>query len=145
MIILVFDWLILYMIIVVFDWLILYMIILVFDWLILYIIILVFDWLILYMITLLMVHSCSARSVFERALDVDHRNITVWLKYSEMEMKWVHGNRIDLSVCCLEADLLQTGLRERWCRCMCLPVRMHTCMPLCVCVCMCVLCIHVYV
>lgn len=28
-----------------------------------------------------------ARSVFERGLDVDHRNITLWLKYAEMEMK----------------------------------------------------------
>lgn len=28
-----------------------------------------------------------ARSVFERAIDVDHRNITLWLKYAEMEMK----------------------------------------------------------
>ena len=30
-----------------------------------------------------------ARSVFERALDVDHRTVTVWLKYAEMEMKSV--------------------------------------------------------
>lgn len=29
-----------------------------------------------------------ARSVFERGLDVDHRNITVWLKYAEMEMRY---------------------------------------------------------
>jgi len=28
-----------------------------------------------------------ARSVYERALDIDHRNITVWLKYAEMEMR----------------------------------------------------------
>ncbi|EDQ85928.1 uncharacterized protein MONBRDRAFT_33965 [Monosiga brevicollis MX1] len=28
-----------------------------------------------------------ARSVFERALDVNHRAITVWLKYAEIEMK----------------------------------------------------------
>lgn len=28
-----------------------------------------------------------ARSVFERALDIDYRNQTVWLKYAEMEMK----------------------------------------------------------
>lgn len=28
-----------------------------------------------------------ARSVFERALDVDYRNPTLWLKYAEMEMK----------------------------------------------------------
>lgn len=28
-----------------------------------------------------------ARSVFERALDVDHRNITLWLQYAEMEMR----------------------------------------------------------
>lgn len=27
------------------------------------------------------------RSVYERALDVDHRNITLWLKYTEMEMR----------------------------------------------------------
>jgi len=30
---------------------------------------------------------CRARSVYERALDIDHRNITVWLKYAEMEMR----------------------------------------------------------
>lgn len=28
-----------------------------------------------------------ARSVFERALDVDYRNQTIWLKYADMEMK----------------------------------------------------------
>ena len=28
-----------------------------------------------------------ARSVYERALDVDHRNIVLWLKYAEMEMR----------------------------------------------------------
>ena len=28
-----------------------------------------------------------AESVFERALDQDHRNIGLWLKYAEMEMK----------------------------------------------------------
>lgn len=28
-----------------------------------------------------------ARSIWERALDNDHRNITIWLKYAEMEMK----------------------------------------------------------
>jgi crooked neck len=28
-----------------------------------------------------------SRSVFERALDVDHRNVTVWLQYAEMEMR----------------------------------------------------------
>ncbi|KAL1498309.1 hypothetical protein ABEB36_009125 [Hypothenemus hampei] len=28
-----------------------------------------------------------ARSIWERALDVDHRNITLWLKYTEMEMR----------------------------------------------------------
>lgn len=27
------------------------------------------------------------RSIYERALDVDHRNITLWLKYTEMEMR----------------------------------------------------------
>lgn len=30
-----------------------------------------------------------ARSVFERALDVDHRSITIWLQYGEMEMRWI--------------------------------------------------------
>ena len=30
----------------------------------------------------------SARSVYERALDVDNRNITLWLKYAEFEMKY---------------------------------------------------------
>ncbi len=28
-----------------------------------------------------------ARSVYERALDVDHRNPTLWLRYAEMEMR----------------------------------------------------------
>lgn len=28
-----------------------------------------------------------ARSVYERALDTDHRNFTIWLKYAEMEMR----------------------------------------------------------
>lgn len=28
-----------------------------------------------------------ARSIYERALDVDHRNVTLWLKYAEIEMK----------------------------------------------------------
>lgn len=28
-----------------------------------------------------------ARSIYERALDTDHRNITLWLKYVEMEMR----------------------------------------------------------
>lgn len=28
-----------------------------------------------------------ARSIYERALDVDHRNITLWLKYTELEMR----------------------------------------------------------
>jgi hypothetical protein len=28
-----------------------------------------------------------ARSVYERALDVDHRTVTLWLRYAEMEMK----------------------------------------------------------
>lgn len=28
-----------------------------------------------------------ARSVFERALDTDHRSITLWLQYAEMEMR----------------------------------------------------------
>lgn len=30
-----------------------------------------------------------ARSVFERALDVDHRSITLWLQYAELEMRLV--------------------------------------------------------
>ena len=29
----------------------------------------------------------TRRSVYERAIDVDHRNVTVWLKYAEMEMR----------------------------------------------------------
>lgn len=28
-----------------------------------------------------------ARSIYERALDTDHRNITLWLKYAELEMR----------------------------------------------------------
>jgi crooked neck len=28
-----------------------------------------------------------SRSIFERAIDVDYQNITLWLKYTEMEMK----------------------------------------------------------
>jgi crooked neck len=28
-----------------------------------------------------------ARSIFERSLDVDHRSITLWLQYAEMEMR----------------------------------------------------------
>ena len=28
-----------------------------------------------------------ARSIYERALDVDHRNIALWLKYTELEMR----------------------------------------------------------
>ena len=28
-----------------------------------------------------------SRSVYERALDVEHRNIGLWLKYTEMEMR----------------------------------------------------------
>ena len=27
------------------------------------------------------------RSVYEGAIDVDHRNIPIWLKYAEMEMR----------------------------------------------------------
>jgi crooked neck len=33
-----------------------------------------------------------ARSVYERALDVDHRNSMLWLKYAEMEMRNRHIN-----------------------------------------------------
>jgi hypothetical protein len=29
----------------------------------------------------------GARSIWERALDVDYRNIVIWLKYAEMEMR----------------------------------------------------------
>ena len=28
-----------------------------------------------------------ARSVFERALDIDFQHISIWLKYAEMEMR----------------------------------------------------------
>ena len=28
-----------------------------------------------------------ARSVFERALEIDYKNVSLWLKYVEMEMK----------------------------------------------------------
>ena len=31
--------------------------------------------------------------MYERALDVDHRNTTIWLKYAEMEMRNRHINR----------------------------------------------------
>ncbi|CAM6074044.1 unnamed protein product [Sphagnum tenellum] len=36
-----------------------------------------------------------ARSIWERALEVDYRNTTLWLKYAEMEMKhrFVNGAR----------------------------------------------------
>ena len=30
--------------------------------------------------------SSGARSIWERALDIDYRNIAVWIKYAEMEM-----------------------------------------------------------
>lgn len=44
-----------------------------------------------YFMGLLLMFSISclfrARSIYERALDVDYRNITLWLKYAEMEMK----------------------------------------------------------
>lgn len=32
-------------------------------------------------------HIYRARSIYERAIGVDHRNISLWLKYTEMEMK----------------------------------------------------------
>ena len=35
-----------------------------------------------------------ARSVYERGLDMDHRTVTTWLKYAEMEMKYVSGYAI---------------------------------------------------
>ena len=28
-----------------------------------------------------------ARSIYERAIDVDHRSIQIWLRYAEMEMR----------------------------------------------------------
>jgi crooked neck len=28
-----------------------------------------------------------ARSIFERALDVDYKNVSLWLRYTEMEMR----------------------------------------------------------
>ncbi|KAJ3048483.1 Crooked neck-like protein 1 [Rhizophlyctis rosea] len=34
-----------------------------------------------------------ARSIYERALDVDHRNQVLWLRYAEMEMKHKNINR----------------------------------------------------
>lgn len=44
---------------------------------------------VLYVLLLIPSKSCflRARSIYERALDVDYRNITLWLKYAEMEMK----------------------------------------------------------
>lgn len=33
-----------------------------------------------------------ARSIYERALEVDYRNVTIWLKYAEMEMKHKNVN-----------------------------------------------------
>lgn len=30
-----------------------------------------------------------SRSVFERALDIEHRNVGLWLQYAEMEMRYV--------------------------------------------------------
>ena len=41
-----------------------------------------------------------SRSVYERALDVEHRNIGLWLKYTEMEMRNKQVNIIrDLNNC----------------------------------------------
>ncbi|UYV81795.1 CRNKL1, partial [Cordylochernes scorpioides] len=40
-----------------------------------------------HVLTAMLMCSLRARSVYERALDVDHRNPTLWLKYAEMEMK----------------------------------------------------------
>ena len=34
--------------------------------------------------------------MYERALDVDHRCIPIWLKYAEMEMKLVLSNFIGM-------------------------------------------------
>lgn len=33
-----------------------------------------------------------ARSIWERALDIDHRSIPLWLKYAEMEMRYKQIN-----------------------------------------------------
>ena len=33
------------------------------------------------------VSSYRARSIYERGLDMNHRCVTIWLKYAEMEMK----------------------------------------------------------
>lgn len=37
--------------------------------------------------SLLLSFYLGARSIWERALDVDYRNIAIWLKYAEMEMR----------------------------------------------------------
>ena len=34
-----------------------------------------------------------ARSIWERSLEIDHRNTTIWLKYAEMEMRHRNVNR----------------------------------------------------
>lgn len=34
----------------------------------------------------------GARSIWERALDIDYRNIAIWLKYAEMEMRYKQIN-----------------------------------------------------
>jgi len=39
------------------------------------------------LLLLLLLLLSRSRSIYERALDVDHRNIALWLKYAEMEMK----------------------------------------------------------
>lgn len=39
------------------------------------------------LLTYLLYSNFRARSIYERALDVDHRNITLWLKYTELEMR----------------------------------------------------------
>ena len=44
----------------------------------------------------------SARSVYERALDIDYQNVNLWLKYAEMEMR--HKNiQARRAACCAAA------------------------------------------
>lgn len=40
-----------------------------------------------------------ARSVFERALDVDPRNVGIWMRYAEMEMRAKQVKIVDFEIC----------------------------------------------
>lgn len=56
-----------------------------------------------------------ARSVFERALDTDHRSITLWLQYAEMEMRQIlnfscSSSLTELVVRCLSHCSLYRGV-----------------------------------